>query len=43
MGSMAGGVRVQYWGHNHVVAPGHDRCLVSHCAPVPLRGGKYVH
>jgi hypothetical protein len=24
--------------HNHVVAPGHDCCLVSHCAPVPLRG-----
>jgi hypothetical protein len=25
-------------GRNHVVAPRHDRCLVSHYAPMPLRG-----
>jgi hypothetical protein len=25
-------------GRNHAVAPGHDRCLVSHCAPKSLRG-----
>jgi hypothetical protein len=28
IGGMAGGVRAQWWERNHVVAPGHDRCLV---------------
>jgi hypothetical protein len=34
---MTDGVRVQQRGHNHAVAPGHDRCLVRYYAPVPLR------
>jgi hypothetical protein len=30
-------------GRNHAVALGHDLCLVSHCAFVPLRGvGVYI-
>jgi hypothetical protein len=38
IGGMVGDVRAQWQERNHAVVPGDDRCLVSYCASVPLRG-----